>query len=87
MNESEISYRGCKIYKGLDHRGRTQWWISVPGRQGNLQLACNSVEDGKASIDEHLARAEGSRTDMMVPVSLILLLLAFVAAFIGVGGG
>ena len=85
MNDSEVEYRGCKIYKGLDHRGRTQWWISIPRPQGTLQYACNSVEDGKSAIDEHLAGADSNRRDMLVPVSLVLLLAGLVAAFFGAG--
>ena len=85
MIDSEVSYRGCKIYKGLDHRGRTQWWISIPRRQGELQYACNSVEDGKASIDAHLSENGSDRRDLTVPVSLALLLVAFIAAFYGIG--
>lgn len=85
MSDNDVQYRGCRIYKGPDHRGRTQWWISIPSRQGALQYACNSLEDGKAAVDEHLAKQSGDRRDMMVPVALVLLLAVLVAAFFGAG--
>ena len=82
MAETEITYRGCRIYKGPDHRGRTQWLVSVPTRLGNIEKACNSVEDGKILIDAHLSATEHNRNDLTVPFALVLLLAIFVAVFL-----
>jgi len=82
----EINYRGCKIFRGPDHRGRSQWWISIPRERGTLRYGCNGIDDGKAAIDAHLSGDTKSSTDYTVPVSIILLLIAFIAAFAGFGG-
>lgn len=83
MTETETTYRGCRIYKGPDHRGRTQWLVSVPTRLGNIEKACNSFEDGKTMIDEHLAAsAPENRTDLTAPFALVLMLAIFVAVFL-----
>ena len=82
MDDNAITHRGHRIYKGPDHRGRTQWLVSIPTRLGNIEKACNSIEDGRVMIDEHLSTAEGSRSDLTVPFALALLLALFVAVFL-----
>ncbi|MAI44961.1 MAG: hypothetical protein CBC34_003415 [Hyphomicrobiaceae bacterium TMED74] len=82
MSETETHYRGCRIYKGPDHRGRTQWLVSVPTRLGNIEKACNSFEDGKTMIDEHLSSTTGKSSDLTVPFALVLLLALLVAVFL-----
>ena len=52
-NEEKLSYRGCEIFIGPDHRGRKQLWVSIPGHSGTERFACSTIEDGKAAIDAH----------------------------------
>lgn len=54
MQDETVMYRGAKIFRGPDHRGRKQLWVSIPSQSGNARFACHSVEDGKAAIDAHL---------------------------------
>jgi len=83
MLGDETTYRGCKIFKGLDHRGRTQWWVTIPRRQGALRHMCNSLEDGKKVVDAHLGRDKNDPKDYTVAVSFVLLLLVLAAVFLG----
>ena len=82
MTETETHYRGCRIYRGPDHRGRTQWLVSVPTRLGNIEKACNSFEDGKAVIDDHLSASGNDRSALTAPFALVLVLVLFVAVFV-----
>ncbi len=52
-NDAPVSYRGCEIFIGPDHRGRKQLWVSIPGHSGTERFACNTIEDGKAAVDAH----------------------------------
>lgn len=58
-DERIVTYRGCKIFPGPDHRGRRQLWVSIPGHIGAQRFACHTVEDGKAAIDAHLDNHTG----------------------------
>ena len=81
MPNDEDIYRGCTIHKVPDHRGRTQWWVTIPREQGTLRHMCNSLDDGKRVIDEHLDRDTNDPKDYTAVVALVLLLAALAAAF------
>lgn len=61
-NDDSVSYRGCEIFIGPDHRGRRQLWVSIPGYSGTERFACHTIEDGKAAIDAHFDRQENANT-------------------------
>ena len=75
-------YRGCKIYKVPDHRGRTQWWVTIPREQGALRHICNSFDDGKRIVDAHLAREQSEANDYTIIFAFALLLAMLAAAFL-----
>ena len=86
-DDDYVVYRGCKIFTGPDHRGRRQFWVSIPGHTGAQRFACHTIQDGKAAIDAHFASqsGDGSRSvssiigTLIAGLILVVLLLALAA--------
>ena len=86
-NDDFVVYRGCKIFIGPDHRGRRQYWVSIPGHTGAQRFACHTIDDGKAAIDAHFAgqseggdRSVGSVVGALVAGLILVALLIALAA-------
>lgn len=82
-----VSYRGCEIFIGPDHRGRKQFWVSIPGRYGAERFACHTIEDGKAAIDAHFDAHSDNMNSRWAVVGILVAGGVLLVILLGLGAG